>query len=173
MLRTAPGVIALAAVLCLLALDRAASPAMADGRGAVSRDGRVGPLVVGRSGRRAVRRFAGRPTRIQRGKGEGGARFVMYRYRCGSGCTTYFFFDGDGRLANFITRSRRYRTTAGTRIGQTEQQAEAREGAPAKRGPCSSDYGINRSGRAQLHIGITRGRVRVLAVAGTNSVLGC
>ena len=163
----------LVALATLIAMDAATIPAAADGSGVVSMNGRVGSLAVGKATQTAVRRFAGRPTKIERGTGEGGVALTSYRYRCGSGCNTYFYFDGRGRLANFITRSRRYRTANGTRIGQPQDAAEAQELKAARSGPCAADFGITRQGRASLHVGIANGRVSVLTVAGKNSVLGC
>ena len=150
--------------------------ASADGRGVVTRNGRIGPLHVGVSSKADVRAFAGRPAESGFGEGEGGVALSWLRFRCGSSCNTYFYFDGRGRLANFITRSARYRTANDTRVGDDRYTAEELEGKSAQPYPCGADSDvIERVGRAWLYVAFnpSGSRVEALTVAGSNSVLGC
>ncbi len=158
-----------------MAAGAAPAPALADGHGVVTRNGRVGPLTIGRSGEAAVRRFAGRPTRVQDGVGEGGVALTSYRYRCGAACNTYFFFDARGRLQNFYTRSKHYFTSGGTRVGHTLEDAERQEHKAAERQGCGGFFGIVRKGKGFLSISIDPDteRVDIIAAWGQNSVLGC
>jgi hypothetical protein len=171
--RTCLGMIAL--ILAAAAMILAPSRALADREGVVTRNGRIGSLTVGVSDEAAVRRFAGRPTQVRADVGEGGVAITTLRYRCGRGCNSVFILDARGRLQNFITRSKRYRTACGTRVGHRQDDAERQEHKAAEAQGCGDFYGIERVGRAYLYVTIseTSGRVRALAAAGRHSVLGC
>src|SRR4051794_40562014 len=83
----------LIAIVVLLACPVAAH---ADGRGVVTRNGRIGSLKIGKSTMADIKRFAGRPSKISNGVGEGGVRLTEVRYRCGSTCNTRFYLDANG-----------------------------------------------------------------------------
>ena len=151
------------------------SAAHADGSGVVTRNGRIGPLQLGRSTTAAVKRFAGRYPTVQSGVGEGGVSLTSYRYRCGAACSSTFYFDVHGRLANFVTGSARYHTAGGTRVGDDRDTAEDLEHKPAGPASCGEGDVIERRGRQWLFVTFDQSgkRVRFLAAAGHNSVLGC
>src|SRR4051812_14335920 len=135
--------------------------AVRGGSGVVTRNGRVGPLRVGRSATANVRRFAGRPTQISSGTGEGGVAVISWRYRCGGACHTRFFFDARGRLQNFIPGSRRYHTANGTRVGDDRETAEDLEGKDASAVGCGDGEAITRVGREWLYITLNDAGTRV------------
>jgi hypothetical protein len=122
-----------------------------------------------------VRPYAGRPTATSRAPGENGAPSLEQRYGCGGGRSSAYIFAADGRLANFVTTCRRWRTANGTRIGDTQATAEANEGKDATAAGCGDGESIERTGRARLFVTFfnSGGLVRALAVAGRNSALGC
>lgn len=162
------------------ALSAPSVAAAAGGQGTIDLSGRVGKVRLG-DGLKAVRAFAGRPTRTIRGRGEGTPRFTEYRYQCGQGCSTSYYFTARGRLANFITTSKRWRTAAGSRVGDLLKAAEAAEGKQSVIGGGCGASGpvIRKSGGADLFLtfgdpaegGETQ--VVALALAGKSSVLGC
>jgi hypothetical protein len=145
------------------------------GSGVLSRNGRVGSVTVGRSTVTQVRRYAGRPSAMSSTTGENGVPGIDLRYDCGGGRSSTYIFGADGRLANFLTTCRRWRTANGTRIGDTQATAEANEGKQATSAECGDGETIERTGRATLFVTFftAGGLVRALAVAGRNSVLGC
>jgi hypothetical protein len=79
-------------------------------------------------------------------------------------------------LANFLTTCHRWRTPAGTRVGSSYAEAIANERKMPEPGCGAGDGGsITLAGRGYLFVTFftAGGKVRALAVAGRNSVLGC
>lgn len=85
-----------------------------------------------------------------------------------------------GSKRDFITTSSRWRTAAGTRIGDLREDAEAAENKSAKVRGCGSDTPtIYKRGRVDLYIDFSEADedgaefVTGFALAGRNGVLGC
>jgi hypothetical protein len=152
----------------------ASDSAARGGSGVLSRNGRVGRVHVETSTVADVRRYAGRPTTTERSLGENGAPTLELGYGCGGDRSSVYVFDRTGHLANFLTTCHEWETANGTRVGDEQSSAEDNEGKRAIAG-CGNGETIERTGRATLFITFFRsgGRVRALAVAGRNSVLGC
>lgn len=165
----------LAALLAVLAVTLPAGAQARGGSGVLSRDGKVGGVNVQTSTVRDVMRYAGRPTNISRGFGEGNVPHLELRYGCGGGRSSSYVFDRKGRLANFVTTCHRWQTANGTRIGDAQALAEQKEGKQATVAECGDGELIERHGRAVLFVTFFQsgGVVRAFAVAGKNSVLGC
>ena len=91
--------------------------------GVVSTEGRVGVFTLGKTTERQVRARHGRSHQRTT------VRDPTLVYRCGVTCRTRFTFSSKTRrLVQFSTGSLRYRTPKGTRVGDTSDAAEAREG---------------------------------------------
>ena len=105
--------------------------------------GRIGPLRVDVSERRAVVAFAGRPDAERRGRSPAApfrsAPYDALGYRCSGGadrdafplvsggpvCRTVFFIDSrSGRLGTFYTSDPHYRESSGVRVGMPTAEAE-------------------------------------------------
>lgn len=149
------------------------------GQGVISINGRVGEVQMG-SSVKAVRDYAGRPTRTIRSPTSGSQKsHLEYRYECGRGCSTSYYFTTEGRLANFGTTSRRWRTASGTRVGDDAFEAEAREGKNRSFG-CGDGSSIKKKrGRVSLFVTFFEavpkepGTVDALAMVKGSGVLHC
>ena len=94
----------------------------------VDPDGRIGPLRIDASTDADVRRFAGKPDKVE--------REVMPRirahtliYRCGRKCETdYSINDKTGRLSDYWTGSSRFETKRGSHVGMSATRAARLEG---------------------------------------------
>lgn len=141
----------------------------------VSRNGRVGNVRIGRTHMGQVSVQEGKPSIARPTVGEGGVAATEWRYGCGHGRHSSYFFNGPGVLVNFITTCHSWRTANGTRVGDTQADAEANEGKQASVSVCGSGRTITRRGAADLFITFFTdgGPVRALALAGRGSVLGC
>jgi hypothetical protein len=129
---------ALAASACHTSGEQASSAPV------VGVSGRVGPLRVDVSDRRAVVAFAGPPTAERRGRSPAApfrsAPYDALGYGCsrragpdtfplvragGPACRTVFFLDArSGRLGTFYTVDPRYRLSRGVRVGMPTREAE-------------------------------------------------
>jgi hypothetical protein len=106
--------------------------ALAAGCGSGSRslhvhpDGRIGPLKIDVSTEGEIRRFAGKPLKVQREfwpgkKGQFGHSLI---YSCGRKCmTSYSINQTTGRLSDYWTNSRRFATERGSRVGMRAARA--------------------------------------------------
>ena len=166
-------------VLTLVLLLVPAGANAKGGGGVLSISGRIGEVHLG-STLRAVRSYAGSPTRRVQITGENGVPGTEYRYECGRGCGTSYIFNGRGRLTNFITTSTRWRTAAGTNVGDALEDAEAAEGKQAKIQGCGGDTPtIYKRGRVALFINVSQADgdgpelITGFALAGPGSILGC
>ena len=139
----------------------------------VTATGRVGAFQVDRTTEATIRRVAGPPDRVQLFETAGGGPIgKSLLYRCGRGCTTWYYVNRKTHLlANFSGNSPRLVTPNGTRIGMTKAEAERRERARTQNG-CL--IGIVLHTRvATLDLGIERGRVSEFRLAGRHSVVDC
>lgn len=141
----------------------------------VSRNGRVGDVQIDRASIAQVRAMEGRRGSASRIVGEGGTSGTQLRFACGSARRSLYVFDARGRLANFQTTCHSWRTANGTRVGDSRDDAEAGEGKTARPFGCGDGEVIVRRGKAKLYVTFftETGPVRVLAVEGRRSVLGC
>jgi hypothetical protein len=161
-------------VVGLLAAVLSASPAFAFSH-VVSRSGRIGNVRIGKAHMDQVRAQEGNPSTTRPTFGEGGVAATEWRYGCGHGRGSSYFFNGPGVLVNFITTCHSWRTANGTRVGDTQAEAEAKEGKQASASVCGDGRTIERRGTADLFITFLteQGPVRALALAGRGGVLGC
>jgi hypothetical protein len=94
-------------------------------------DGRIGPLTIDVSTEADVRKFAGKPAKVQRDfwpgkKGQFGRSLI---YHCGPGCmTSYSINQKTGKLSDYWTQSRRFTTERGSRVGMRATRAAVLEG---------------------------------------------
>jgi hypothetical protein len=141
---------------------------------AITIDGRVGPLQLDRSTTRSIVAFAGRPDALRRSRYPAQAvAYTALGYDCrrtqvgwrfgltnkGPYCTTVFYVNRrTGRLADFITSSRRYVGPRGVRVGTPSAVAERRLHQHLRLG-CSKNLGFTTS-RAKLTLEFIGGSVR-------------
>jgi hypothetical protein len=116
----------------------------------LSRNGRVGDLQVSHARTDQVRSKEGRPSRIVRGTGEGGVAVTEWRYGCGGSRHSSYFFNATGVLVNFVTTCRSWHTADGTRVGDSQVNAEEQEGKRAAPASCGDGTTIVRRGKAEL-----------------------
>jgi hypothetical protein len=145
--------------------------------GRLTAGGRVGPLQIDRSRKKAVISRYGRPTeRIAVGGGLTTQGFQLI-YRCGDDCSTQFTFSRrTRRLVDFSTSARGYRTARGTRVGTPGARAVRLERKRVGIGPCGIHVIEHRTRRATLDIAVGGGtsHVRFLFMASRrNHVIPC
>jgi hypothetical protein len=91
-------------------------------------DGRIGPLEIDVSTELAIRRFAGRPDKVEREVWPG-IRAHTLVYRCGRKCeTSYSINDKTGKLSDYWTQSPRFRTEHGSFVGMSAARSARLEG---------------------------------------------
>jgi hypothetical protein len=165
--------LALAAFLPLLA----APTALAANSGVVTPGGQVGQLRLGVATEADVRALEGEPARVQDFTSAGGGAARSLTYRCGTRCTTSYYLNLDegGLLGDFETRSRRFRTRHGTRVGMRRSEAERRERRRARLGCQTAIFLRTRSANLWVVMSRTRGgTVRsLLAISNRYNVLDC
>jgi hypothetical protein len=152
----------------------------------IAYNGRIGPAIVGGPTLRIgisteadVRAFAGDPTGVRDFEGQFGGAVAPSRelmYRCGKGCFSAYWVNLDNDLlANFVTKSRRFRTSRGTRVGISKLEAQRREHRLA-RITCGSGTAIsvrNRPNRVDLSIAIEKHVVALALASIPFGVLTC
>lgn len=162
-------------ICTLLAVSLTAVPAADAFERVVSRNGRVGDVQIDRATMSQVRKMEGRRGRTSAVQGENGRTGTELRYDCGRSRSSSYIFDSAGRLSNFLTTCRSWRTADGTSVGDAQDDAESAEGKAATTAGCGNGETITRRGRATLYVTFftVGGSVRALAVEGRRSVLGC
>jgi hypothetical protein len=143
------------------------------GKRTVSRRGDVGAVHLG-APMGEVRHVAGDPRRTSTIQNVEGHTAYHWRYPCGHGRSSHYYFDYRERLVEFGTTCRNWRTAAGTRIGMTTEEAETREGVSAAPG-CAGKWILRRYHRIflSLWLGPAGNTVTTLEVRGPHSVTTC
>jgi hypothetical protein len=86
-------------------------------------DGRIGPLKIDVSTDADIRKFAGKPYKVEREVWPG-IRAHTLIYLCGRKCeTAYSINDKTGRLSDYWTKSRRFQTDHGSYVGMSASRA--------------------------------------------------
>jgi len=94
-------------------------------------DGRIGQLQIDVSTEGEIRRFAGKPSRVEPDfwPGKKGQFGHSLQYRCGRKClTNYSINKATGRLSDYWTQSPRFRTERGSHVGMSAKRAAHLEG---------------------------------------------
>lgn len=116
--------------LCVLAIVVTASCGSGSTSLEVHPDGRIGPLQIDVSSEADVRRFAGKPFKVEKVFSEAKKDPVGYElnYRCGRDCvTSYAISYATGKLSDFHTQSPRFVTERGSRVGASANRAAGAE----------------------------------------------
>ena len=140
--------------------------------GVVSIVGQIGPLRLDRSSEDDIRRAHWPPDRVVVSHAREPRPYRLLVYRCGAGCDTWYYVSRKtGRLSDFQTTLRAFRTPEGSRVGTARREAERREEARAKDG-CLFSIALRQAGN-RLELEIERGKVSRLLLSGPNSVVTC
>jgi hypothetical protein len=136
-------------------------------------DGRVGQFRIDVTTRAQVLAALGKPrtTMVAVSESSGKRIGVRLAYACGAGCdTVYSFSDETGRLSDFASASRSFRTEHGSAAGMSSARAAKLEGNPVVPG-CGSGKSIHVrwDETHQFALAVLGGRVTILAYIGPHS----
>jgi hypothetical protein len=167
--------------LLMFAAAQIASAHVRGGAGGVVGPGKVGPLRLNHSSRNPVLAYAGTPSSVSylNGIGERPSHLsqVVWEGLSYGSTTTYWLWrahPGSPWLFNgFFTKSRRWHTPAGTRVGMSASQAKRRERVRFVGGCYASGYWHSSpappSGNSWSYlVSILNGRVNELGAVGAH-----
>jgi hypothetical protein len=140
----------------------------------VHSDGRVGPLEIDASTDAQVRRFAGKPFKVEKVVSparKGPVGYELY-YRCGRGCvTTYAINYATGKLSDFTTQSPRFVSERGSHVGMAAARAAVAERRKIV-GACGEGHAIHL--RWDEHhifvLGVFAGKVSLVTYLGPHTL---
>ena len=137
-------------------------------------DGRIGSLQIDVSTEADIRQFAGAPDKVERELWPG-IRGRTLIYRCGRKCeTSYSINDKTGKLSDYWTQSRRFRTEHGSFVGMSAARAARLERRRPHAGCGFPLYlYLRASDRPQKRLfvlGIWTGRIESIGYLGPHSV---
>jgi hypothetical protein len=161
--------------MSVVALVAAAAVAAAAPTQVVHPDGRVGPFRIGVTTKAQLLTALGAPRKTVPVENKSGARVgVRLAYSCGTSCdTVYSFREPDGRLTDFASASRAFRTERGAHVGMSSLLAGELEGKPVVRA-CGQGKAIHvrRDATHDLALAVFSGRVTILAYLGPRTTYG-
>ena len=138
-------------------------------------DGRVGQFRIGVTTKAQLLAALGAPRKTVAVTNKAGARVgVRLDYSCGAGCdTVYSFREPAGRLTDFASASRAFRTEHGAHVGMTSLLAAELEGKPAVKA-CGTGKAIHvrRDATHDFALAVLGGRVTIIAYLGPSSTYG-
>jgi hypothetical protein len=137
-------------------------------------DGRIGPLQIDASTEAQIRRFAGKPSRVEPDfwPGKKGQFGHSLQYRCGRKClTNYSINKATGRLSDYWTQSPRFGTERGSHVGMSAMRAARIERRKLLPGCGFPRYLYLRSDHDRVFVlAIWHGRVNSIAYLGPHTV---
>jgi hypothetical protein len=137
-------------------------------------DGRIGPLQIDVSTEAQIRRFAGKPSKVESDfwPGKKGQFGRSLEYRCGRKClTNYSINNATGRLSDYWTQSPRFRTERGSHVGMSARRAARLEGRKLLPGCGFPRYLYLRSDHDRIFVlAIWKGRVDSIGCLGPHTV---